>query len=151
MRGISKCEMQYKSLLKRQPFYYKKGQYRIQILKIRSIQVNHTFVSYVYSLKFTFYENRLDRLWRHKQKEKELKMSRIRRIHDKEIKALERKCQIKNDKLRVDLMGGKFKMLENAKQLRQTTSASGPLGTDQQGYGVNTRRPVWFEEAPISG
>ena len=78
-------------------------------------------------------------------------MSRIRRIHDKEIKALERKCQIKNDKLRVDLMGGKFKMLENAKQLRQTTSASGPLGTDQQGYGVNTRRPVWFEEAPISG
>ena len=93
----------------------------------------------------------MDRLWRHKQKEKELKMSRIRRIHDKEIKALERKCQIKNDKLRVDLMGGKFKMLENAKQLRQTTSASGPLGTDQQGYGVNARRPVWFEEAPISG
>ena len=73
-------------------------------------------------------------------------MSRIRRIHDKEIKALERKCQIKNDKLRVDLMGGKFKMLENAKQLRQTTSASGPLGTDQQ-----ARRPVWFEEAPFSG
>ena len=39
-------------------------------------------------------------------------MSRIRRIHDKEIKALERKCQIKNDKLRVDLMGGKFKCLK---------------------------------------
>ena len=50
-------------------------------------------------------------MWRHKQKEKELKMSRIRRIHDKEIKALERKCQIKNDKLRVDLMGGKFKIV----------------------------------------
>ena len=73
-------------------------------------------------------------------------MSRIRRIHDKEIKALERKCQIKNDRLRADLMGGRFKMLESSPQLRQTTSASGPLVTDQQAYGVANRRPVWFDE-----
>jgi hypothetical protein len=73
-------------------------------------------------------------------------MSRIRRIHDKEIKAIERKCQIKNDRLRTDLMGGRFKMLESSPQLRQTASASGPSVTDQQTYGVGTRRPVWFDE-----
>ena len=78
-------------------------------------------------------------------------MSRIRRIHDKEIKALERKCQIKNERLRSDLMGGRFKMLENAQQLRQTTSASGPLITETQGYNVGNRRPVWFDEAQPSG
>ena len=78
-------------------------------------------------------------------------MSRIRRIHDKEIKALERKCQIKNERLRADLMGGRFKMLDSSPQLRQTTSASGPLVTDQQAYGVATRRPVWFDEPQTSG
>ena len=78
-------------------------------------------------------------------------MSRIRRIHDKEIRALERKCQIKNDRLKHDLMGGKFKMLESAKELRQTTSASGALGTDQQAYLGAPRRPIWFEEIKPSG
>lgn len=78
-------------------------------------------------------------------------MSRIRRIHDKEIKALERKCQIKNERLRSDLMGGRFKMLENAQQLRQTTSASGPLITETQGYSAGNRRPVWFDDAQPSG
>ena len=78
-------------------------------------------------------------------------MSRIRRIHDKEIKALERKCQIKNERLRSDLMGGRFKMLENSQQLRQTTSASGPLITDTQAHGVANRRPIWFDEPQQSG
>ena len=50
-----------------------------------------------------------------------------------------------------DLMGGRFKMLESSPQLRQTTSASGPLVTDQQAYGVATRRPVWFDEPQASG
>ena len=78
-------------------------------------------------------------------------MSRIRRIHDKEIRALERKCQIKNDRLRADLVGGKFKMLDAAKQLRHSISASGQLVSDQQGYSGATRRPVWFEDAQPSG
>ena len=78
-------------------------------------------------------------------------MSRIRRIHDKEIKALERKCQIKNERLRADLMGGRFKMLENAQQLRQTTSASGPLMTEPHASSVANRRPVWFDEPQPSG
>ena len=101
--------------------------------------------------KITNYLNRLDRLWRYKQKEKDLKMSRIRRIHDKEIKALERKCQIKNERLRSDLMGGRFKMLENAQQLRQSTSAGGPLITETEPYGVANRRPIWFDEPQPSG
>ena len=62
-------------------------------------------------------QERLDRLWRHKQQEKEVRMNRIRKIHEKEIKALERKCQIKNNRLRSDLFGGKFKMLEDARRL----------------------------------
>ena len=61
-------------------------------------------------------QERLDRLWRHKQQEKEVRMLRIRRIHEKEIKALERKCQIKNERLRNDLCGGRFKLLEDASQ-----------------------------------
>ena len=44
-------------------------------------------------------ENRLDRLWKHKQREKDERMKKIRKIHQKEIKALERKCSIKNDRL----------------------------------------------------
>ena len=59
-------------------------------------------------------QERLDRLWRHKQQEKEVRMLRIRRIHEKEIRALERKCQIKNERLRNDLCGGRFKLLEKA-------------------------------------
>ena len=44
-------------------------------------------------------ENRLDRLWKHKQREKDERMKKIRKIHQKEIKALERKCSIKNERL----------------------------------------------------
>lgn len=44
-------------------------------------------------------ESRLDRLWKHKQKEKDDRMRKIRRIHEKELKALERKCAIANDRL----------------------------------------------------
>ena len=44
-------------------------------------------------------ENRLDRIWKHKQKEKDERMRKIRKIHEKEIKALEWKCSVKNERL----------------------------------------------------
>lgn len=37
-------------------------------------------------------DERLERLWRHKQREKEDRMKVIRKIHDKEQKSLEKKC-----------------------------------------------------------
>ena len=46
-----------------------------------------------------FFSIPLDRLWKHKQREKEDRMKKIRKIHQKEIKALERKCSIKNERL----------------------------------------------------
>ena len=44
-------------------------------------------------------ENRLDRIWKHKHKEKDERMRKIRKIHEKEIKALEWKCSVKNERL----------------------------------------------------
>ena len=53
------------------------------------ICIKHTFLHEIY-----FY-----RLWKHKQREKDERMKKIRKIHQKEIKALERKCSIKNERL----------------------------------------------------
>ena len=44
-------------------------------------------------------ENRLDRIWKQKQKEKDERMRKIRKIHAKEIKNLEWKCNVKNERL----------------------------------------------------
>ena len=44
-------------------------------------------------------ENRLDRIWKQKQKEKDERMRKIRKIHEKEIRALEWKCNVKNERL----------------------------------------------------
>ena len=79
-------------------------------------------------------------------------MGRIRRIHDKEIRALERKCQIKNNRLRTDLVGGKFKMLETAgEQVRQSKSASGSLHPNvYEDHQTVSRRPVWFGDEKVS-
>lgn len=44
-------------------------------------------------------ENRLDRIWKQKQKEKDERMRKIKKIHEKEIKNLEWKCSIKNERL----------------------------------------------------
>ena len=44
-------------------------------------------------------ENRLDRIWKQKQKDKDERMRKIRKIHEKEIRALEWKCSVKNERL----------------------------------------------------
>lgn len=80
-------------------------------------------------------QERLDRLWRHKQQEKEVRMLRIRRIHEKEIRALERKCQIKNERLRNDLCGGRFKLLEKAAKSHSAPVHSHPPRPSRSGRG----------------
>ena len=44
-------------------------------------------------------EQRMDRIWKQKQKEKDERMRKIRKIHAKEIKNLEWKCNVKNERL----------------------------------------------------
>ena len=44
-------------------------------------------------------EQRMDRIWKQKQKEKDERKRKIRKIHAKEIKNLEWKCNVKNERL----------------------------------------------------